>query len=147
MTATVPAPGPSLTSHPWFFCGIGAMEAIRAARVAEKSPLAAGFSFSSEKLLMEDLFKKSGQGRWMPPAQVTKLESAARKDKKAEEKYQRYCETSKRVLEFYMREEEEKEQRMKRKKKKKKHTNKDPNKEASSDLVIEQSAHGEILRL
>lgn len=23
MTATVPAPGPSLTSHPWFFCGIG----------------------------------------------------------------------------------------------------------------------------
>ena len=107
----------------WFFFGIGAMEAIRGrARVAEKSPLAAGFSSTAERFLMENMFERSGAGRWMPPEQLATLVSAARDEAKkaqaAKEKYELYCETSKKVLEFFMEKAEEKKRNNKDSKKK-----------------------------
>ena len=58
----------------------------------------------------------------MPPEQLATLVSAARDEAKkaqaAKEKYQRYCETSKKVLEFFMDEAEEKKRNNKDSKKK-----------------------------
>ena len=71
---------------------------------------------------MENMFERSGAGRWMPPEQLATLVSAARDEAKnaqaAKEKYQRYCEMSKEVLEFFMDKAEEK-----------KHKNKDSKEE------------------
>ena len=98
-----------------------------------KSPLAAGFSSTAERFLMENMFERSGAGRWMPPEQLATLVSAARDEAKkaqaAKEKYQRYCETSKKVLEFFMDEAEEK-----------KHKNKDPKEEEAAAAAADCAA-------
>ena len=61
---------------------------------------------------MENMFERSGVGRWMPPEQLATLVSAARDEAKnaqaAKEKYERYCKTSKEVLEFFKKQAEEK---------------------------------------
>ena len=74
------------------------------------------------------------------------MEKAQDTKEMAEKNYERYCEMSKRVLEFFVEEAKEK-KRKKEEARKNNYKNKDPNKEARSDLGIEQSAHGEILRL